>query len=101
MPLKRMVIFVVLFLFALRTYAQEDSIIVDTNFYECFTRELIIRLSGKSITAFSFCTPEVQDRVSPSASYGVSVLYPDFYRAKGKTKALNLQNQFYDQKNCN
>jgi len=47
MPLKRMVIFVVLFLFALRTYAQEDSIIVDTNFYECFTRELIIRLSGK------------------------------------------------------
>lgn len=42
MPLKRMVIFVVLFLFALRTYAQEDSIIVDTNFYECFTRELII-----------------------------------------------------------
>lgn len=100
------------------TLAQTDTLRYDTSYYERYTRKLIVTpFLVKNLTAFSVATPEVENKVryysnspvglgvrvgfdwlSLSASYGVGVIDPDFDKAKGKTKALNLQTSFLAKK---
>lgn len=118
MRLRRITIFISLIYFTLNVFSQKDSIKIDTNYYKRYNRKLIVTpFLVKNLTAFSLVTPEVEDRIkyysnspvgiglrvgfdwlSLSASYGVGIIDPDFNKAKGKTKALNLQTSFLARK---
>lgn len=114
MRVKSLTIIIALLCTAFCSFGQADTLKIDTSYYERFNRKLVISpFFVKNLTSFSLATPEVKDRVryysnspvglglrvgfdwlSLSASYGVGIIDPDFNKAKGKTKTLNLQTTF-------
>lgn len=111
MSVKDVAIISILYSISLTGFAQTDTLKIDTSYYERYKTKLILTpFFVKNITAFSLASPEAEDKVryysnspvgiglrvgynwlSLSASYGVGFIDPDYNKAKGKTKVLNLQ----------
>lgn len=94
--------------------AQIDTLKFDTSYYERYKHKLIVSpFVVKNFQAVTLSAPEAADKIryyanaplgiglrvgydwlAIGASYGTGFIDPDFDKAKGKTKALNLQTTF-------